>query len=110
MADGLATGEWGSWLATADQEDERQGGYEESHHHGLPISAQKSDGTTSPLARVPSAWKIRPSGVKLPSRLSLGTLRRKRTDPSAKTKFDPPTCRLEKSSRPPSVSVFVLFR
>src|SRR5690242_5941225 len=37
-------------------------------------------------------------------------LRMNWTEPSAKRKFEPPTCRLEKSSRPPSVSVVALLR
>src|SRR5262245_18635559 len=51
-----------------------------------------------------------PMAVKLPSALSPGMLRRNRTDPSPKRKFEPPVCRLEKSSSPPSVSDVALLR
>src|SRR5262245_40504455 len=50
------------------------------------------------------------SGVKPPLGLSLGMLRRNETWPSANRKFEPPKCRLEESSSPPSVSVVVLLR
>src|SRR2546429_1280926 len=56
------------------------------------------------------AWKIKPSAVNEPSARSPEMLRKKRTEPSPKRKKEPPTCRLEKSSKPPSVSVVALFK